>query len=371
MEPESARAARTFDRKVYCLLGLPVDAVTAQDGISRLFDAVHTRNQCVWSTPNVNNLVACQIDPNFRDTLLRSNLSTIDGMPLVIIARMIGIPIPERVAGSNVFELLMRGAAGPISVYFFGGQDGIAKQASERLSTISSSMRCVGYHSPGFGPIEGLCTEEIVAAITQASPDFLVLALGTQRGHEWIKRTSERLSVPVVTHLGSVVNFVAGTVRRAPRWLQRLGLEWLWRIGEEPYLARRYVSDAIVLLRLTFTHILPATIHRILFAPKETDLGRARLVTEEDGRTRIVRLQGPWTARNIDPLRQVFAEVTFQGYDLLLDLSLLSYVDTAVIGLVLLARGVQSKNNKIFKIVSVNSRIRRILSMHCSKYILE
>ena len=85
-----------------------------------------------------------------------------------------------------------------------------------------------------------------------ARPDFLVVSLGAAKGQAWIMRNLHRLDVPLVSHLGAVVNFVAGEVRRAPRWMQRSGLEWAWRVKEEPALLRRYAGDALRLLPLAW-----------------------------------------------------------------------------------------------------------------------
>ena len=121
-----------FGRKVHCLLGLPFDAIDTAGAVQRIRHSVRSRQPCFLSTPNLNFLVACRTDGAFRDSVINSDLSIADGMPLVWVARLLGIPIRERVAGSTVFEKLRTGER--ISVFFFGGLDGVAESACRKLS---------------------------------------------------------------------------------------------------------------------------------------------------------------------------------------------------------------------------------------------
>lgn len=370
IEDVEASVIPRFDRRVYCLLGIPIDATTADDAVGRLAQAIKFRAKCVWSTPNLNNLVACQSDPEFREMLLRSDFLTADGMSLVLLSRMLSIPVAERVAGSSVFERMVRGAVGPIGVYFFGGTNVAAKRACSRLSVISNSMRCVGYRAPGFGSIDDMCVDDIIAAINVTKPDLLVLALGTQRGHEWIRRSIDRLSVPVVAHLGSVVNFVAGTVRRAPHWLQRAGLEWLWRIVEEPHLWLRYLRDFAVLLRLLITRVLPAILHHITTPPSDFHVKRARLSMKCEGSNRVFQLEGALVEHNLQFVRDAFANAALEQADFVLDFARVSHIDASAIGLMMIARGYQARRRRTLRIVSVSPGVRRIFRLHCAEYLL-
>ncbi len=246
-----------FDRNVYCLLGLPFDAVNMNAAVQIVRRAVAQRTACFISTPNLNFLIGCLTDRQFRQSVINSDLSIADGMPLVWIARFLDIPIRERVPGAGLFEALRNNVMHPLSVYFFGGPDGAAATACRRLNGESSGVHCTGFESPGFGSIEDLSSEATIAAINASNADFLLVALGAKKGQAWIEHNRSRISVPVISHLGAVVNFVAGTLQRAPPWMQRAGLEWLWRIKEEPGLLRRYVKDGISFIRLLATRVIP------------------------------------------------------------------------------------------------------------------
>ena len=242
-----------FERNVHCLLGLPFDAVGMPDAVRLVRAAADSRRPYFVSTPNVNFLIGCLGDRPFRHSVLNSDLSIADGMPLIWVARLLGVPLRERVAGSDLFMNLGVGAPRPLRVYFFGGMEGVAAAASRALNASGSGLLCADFDTPGFGSVEQMSSPAQIARINESGADFLVVSLGAKKGQAWIERNRSLISVPVVSHLGAVLNFVAGTVSRAPVWMQRTGLEWLWRIKEEPALWRRYFFEGLTLCRLLVT----------------------------------------------------------------------------------------------------------------------
>jgi N-acetylglucosaminyldiphosphoundecaprenol N-acetyl-beta-D-mannosaminyltransferase len=241
------------------IAGLPFHCVTTTAAVQRLCVALHDRQRLFLSTPNLNFLVASQADEAFRLSVLQSDLSVADGMPILWLSRLQGTPLPERVAGSTVFEQLRAGAGQsiigrPIKVYFFGGPPGVAEKACAVLNAeharAGGHMVGVGALCPGFGSVADMSTPDVIAAINASAADFLVVSLGAKKGQAWIIHNLSQLTVPVVSHLGAVVNFVAGTVERAPVSWQRWGLEWLWRIRQEPALFKRYWADGWALFGL-------------------------------------------------------------------------------------------------------------------------
>ena len=180
-------------------------------------------------------------------------------MPIIWIAWLSGIPIKNRIAGSDIFDALKaeHSTAHPLKVFLFGGHEGVAAAASRALNGQRGGLYCVGWFYPGFCSAEEMSRDDIIDNINSSGADFLVASLGAQKGQLWLQRNHHRLLIPVRAHLGASLNFQAGTVRRAPPIMRKFGLEWLWRIKEEPYLWRRYWNDGRVLLRLLFTHVLP------------------------------------------------------------------------------------------------------------------
>lgn len=246
------------------LLGLPVHAVTLDQAVQYIKACALANQRCFFSTPNLNFLIAAQSNEAFRRSVQLSDLSLADGMPLVWLSKILGLPIAERVAGSDVFEALRKAAGPPLRVYFYGGPPGAASRAMEAINADQDGgLVCVGAQSPGFGSVEELSAPDTIAAINLSGAQFLVVSLGAVKGQAWILHNLGHLEVPVVSHLGAVVNFVAGEVSRAPVFMQKAGLEWLWRIKEEPTLWRRYAGDGIALFKLLVTKVLPAVLARI------------------------------------------------------------------------------------------------------------
>lgn len=358
-----------FNREVYCLLGLPFDAVDMAGAVKRVRDAAARRIPFVFSTPNVNFLIGSRTDSQFRASVVNSDLSTADGMPLVWIARLLGAPIRERVAGSNLFEHLSEGTFTRLSVYFFGGKEGVAEAACRRLSQEPSGLRCAGFECPGFGSVEEMSSDRTIAHINASGADFLVVSLGARKGQAWIERNRARISVPVISHLGAVVNFVAGAASRAPNWMQRVGLEWLWRIKEEPGLARRYFSDGMVLLWLLVTRVVPYA--WFMYRRKSTgqELDAATIDLAENGSESVVHLRGAWVRENLKPLRNCFSEVIKAEMDVRLELGGVTYVDCAFVGLVMLLHGHLAQHSRQLRIVSLQEPIRRVMGYCCAEYL--
>ena len=360
MRIESAAQAPDFSREVHCLLGLPIDTVDLAGAERRIRSAAASRSPCFLSTPNVNWLIACQSDAAFRDSVINSDLSVADGMPLVWLAGLIGIPIHERVAGAALFDALRRGPGERLSVYFFGGPDGVAELAGQKLKLEGKGLTCAGYESPGFGSLEELSTDNVIERINASKADVLVISLGAQKGQAWIQRNRKRLNVPVISHLGAVLHFAAGTVVRAPAWMQNCGLEWLWRIKEQPSLWRRYFTDGLALLGLLVTRVLPYAWYSRRNLSNPEQLTAARVEMREEAQCHVLRLQGVWTHSNIARLRRCFYHAALTGRDVRLELGGVTHVDSAFIGLVLLLQGHQRRHGRQLLIASLPRAVRRV-----------
>ncbi|WP_229263069.1 WecB/TagA/CpsF family glycosyltransferase [Duganella dendranthematis] len=363
--------APDFQRPVYCLLGLPFDAVTTAEAEQLALDAAAARRRCFFSTPNLNFLIAALSDTPFRLSVLRSDLSLADGMPIIWMARALGIPLTERVAGSTVFEGLRAQRRAPLRVYLFGGPDGVAARAAEVINAEHGAMVCVGSSSPGFGSIAQMSSPAQLAAINDSGADFLLVALGAQRGQAWIEHNLAALQVPVVSHLGAVINFVAGNIKRAPPRWGALGLEWLWRIKEEPTLWRRYYRDGLALLRLAGGKVLPGLLAQRRARARIAQAPAPQLTVHRQGAQATLVLAGEWHAAQLAPLRAALAESTATPSDIVLELDQVSGLDSATLGLLLLLFGHQSRLQRGFRIASLSDAARRDLDLACVNYLLQ
>lgn len=356
-----------FSRDVRCVLGLPFDALTVSQAEALIRRAIAARSRCFVSTPNLNFVVACLSDEQFRTSVLQSDLSLADGWPIVSIARAIGTALPQRVAGSTLFERLVESKGGPaISVYFFGGPEGAARVACERLNSRPRGVVCAGFDMPGFGSVEEMSSASCIDRLNSARPDFVVVALGARKGQAWIQRNLERIEAPVVSHLGAVVNFIAGSVSRAPRWLQKIGLEWLWRIKEEPALWRRYAGDGRALVSVLTTRVIPLALRQA-----STRWGGTSDVSYTPGTQRsTLALAGYLGRGNLQPLRAALTDHASARLAIAIDLRAVAWLDASAIALLSLLYGWQQKIGAGWEVLGASRAAQLALRGACAGYLL-
>lgn len=354
-----------LSRQVYCVLGMPIDAVDMKTVLRRVRIAAGGKAPFLVSTPNLHFLVRGLRDAPFRSSLMLSDLCTPDGAPIVWIARLLGIPLKERVAGSDMFECL---AATPLrkrmGVFFFGGGNGAAEAAC-RAANSRIGVRGVGSVYPGYASLEDLSSDRFIETINASGAQFLVVALGAEKGQAWLARNHHRLQVPVRAHLGATVNFQAGGLKRAPSILRRAGLEWLWRIKEEPHLWRRYWADGCIFLRLLLTRVLPLAIrtwrHRIEFG----DDCPFRIETVQGDPFVVLRLSGHATEGNIARAIVHFRNgVNLSRNRLVVDLSRLEFVDPRFLGLLLVVGKELNARGTELELVGASRRIQKLFRLN-------
>ena len=209
----STVSSNDLSREVYGVLGVPVDAVDMATVLQKVDTAAATEVPFLISTVNLNFLVISRSDEEFRESLLRSNLCTADGMPIVWIARLMGIPITRRIAGSDIFDALKSAQRSPpLKVFLFGGSEGAAATACKTLNAEPCGMTCMGSYYPGFGTVGEMSTEPILNTINSSNSEFLAVALGAKKGQAWLLQNHDLLRIPNRVHLGAAINFQAGTV---------------------------------------------------------------------------------------------------------------------------------------------------------------
>ena len=359
-----------FSRDVYCVLGLPFDALDMAAATQRIRAAVHLNRRCFFSTPNLSFVTAALTNPALRDSVVRSDMSIADGMPLLWAARLMGVPLPERVAGSSLFEKLWHAHGAPIKVFFFGGAEGVAQAASQRLNAEGAGLRCVGFDSPGFGTVAQMSSEDRIGRINATGAEFIVVSIGVAKGQAWIEHNRERLHAPVLAYLGAVVNFVAGKVSRAPAWMQHAGLEWLWRIREEPALWRRYASDGATFARLLATRVIPCAWNARRNAPGAPDMAAAAIEHLDAAGAAELHLRGAWTAANLDPLRHAFAAAAARPGALRLDVSQVTHIDSAAVALLCLLWAHFARGAHVLHVSEVAPNVERVIRYCCAEYVL-
>lgn len=361
-----------FDRNVWCLLGLPFDAVSMNETIELVHNAAKNKKPLFLSTPNLNFLISSQKDENFRNSVINSDLSIMDGRPLVWLSRLLRIPIPEQVAGSSLIEKLIENKEGykKLKVFFFGGEEGIAKQACTRLNFQKSGMECVGFYNPGFGTLEEMSELETINIINMTNADFIIVSLGAKKGQSWIEKNKDKINAPVICHLGAVVNFIAESVNRSPKLLQRLGMEWLWRIKEEPALWRRYLSDGFSLIYIFINKVLPYRFF-ILAHEKKSKGKSSTIKIEENNETLLVTISGHlgWHGdRKFNEIMELLFS-TNKRINIVIDKN--SYIDSMFIGKIFELRKNIHKSGNSIEIFTCSKKIRKIFHYNSCEYLLE
>ena len=244
---------------VYSLFGLPINNLTTQETIQLFRSVKGHKSPLVWATVNVNWVVQASRDNAFRQAILDSDIVTLDGKPLLWLAKILGYPMTEVVTGSGTIQTMHEDKTSggkKLSIFFFGGNDDVGAVAMEKVNQNQGGLQAVGAINPGFGSVEDMSSAAIITAINKTNPDILLVALGANKGVAWIEHNRHKLNAKIISHLGATVNFLAGTVRRAPTPFRKLGLEWLWRIFQEPTLFSRYLRDGLAIISLTCKAIL-------------------------------------------------------------------------------------------------------------------
>lgn len=355
-----------FDRDVWCVLGLPFDRADVPAAAEAVSSAARTGRRLSFVTPNTNWLVRAATDRAVRKQILNADMSLADGAPIVALARLLGAPLPGRAAGADLFEALKARPAVPgrrLRVFFFGGRDGAADAAAAAVNAGNFGVEAAGALNPGHGDIDSMSRPEILSAINAAQPDFVLVALGAGKGQAWIETNLGALNAPVVAHLGAVVDFSAGFIRRAPKWMARAGLEWAWRIKEERALWRRYAADGATLLGLFLRNVAPQL---ALARAVQTDSASASVSTM-DGAT-VLRLAGSMTQAGLAPVRRAFRDAAQTRRDIILDLSGVTGCDRSFLGLVLMLEKVSLNAGVTLSVAGARKTMRRLLALNGMDY---
>ena len=186
--------------------------------------------------------------------LKKADFVTADGMPIVLLSRILRRPLPSRVTGADMVPAICRRCAEEgLSVYVLGGDEDAVGEAFEKLKDGSCELRVAGI-DPAFVKLDE-DQPEIVERINAARPDILFVALGNPKQELWMGRNAAKLEVGAMIGIGGTFNFIAGRVKRAPRWMQKCGLEWIYRIIQEPgRLWRRYAYGLVKFSWLSLPH---------------------------------------------------------------------------------------------------------------------
>ncbi|MGG7058131.1 WecB/TagA/CpsF family glycosyltransferase [Clostridium tertium] len=234
-------------------LNTEIDNLTMDEAVKEIEKLVISRKPSYVVTPNVDHIVKLEEDSEFKEVYENANLILTDGMPLVWISKLMGSSIKEKVSGSDLFpKVCEMSAKKGYKVFLLGAADGVAEKAAKNLKNKYCGLKIVGTYSPSYG-FETNKNEisYIVELINKKKPDILAVGLGAPKQEKFIHKYKNRLNVPVSLAIGASIDFEAGNIKRAPKWMQNIGLEWFYRLCKEPKrMFKRYIVDDMIIFKL-------------------------------------------------------------------------------------------------------------------------
>lgn len=234
-----------------------IDNLTMEETLREIEKLIQENRSSYVVTPNVDHIVQLETNRELQTVYANASLILTDGKPLLWIAKWYGTPIKEKISGSDLFPLLCEMAAQKgYRMFFLGAAEGVAAKAAENLSKRYKGLQVVGTYSPSYGFEKN--TEEMnktKTMIKEANPHILIVGLGCPKQEKFMYHYCKELGVPISLGLGASFDFEAGNIKRAPRWMADHGLEWLFRITQDPKrMAKRYLVDDRKILELAIKY---------------------------------------------------------------------------------------------------------------------
>ena len=234
-------------------LNTEVDNLTMDEAIYEIDKLIQRRRPGYVVTPNVDHIVKLEKDEEFKNVYKNADLILTDGMPLIWISKLKGNPIKEKVSGSDLFPKVCELASNKdYSIFLLGAAKGIADKAAENLKNKYEGLNIVGTYSPSYGFEKKIHEiEKIIRIINECKPDILAVGLGAPKQEKFLYNYRDKLNVPISLAIGASIDFEAGNINRAPKWMQKSGLEWFYRLCKEPKrMFKRYIIDDIKILSI-------------------------------------------------------------------------------------------------------------------------
>ncbi len=247
---EKGRLYPTVEKRI-TVLNVKIDAVTMEQAVAKVENFIANPGRChLVATANAEMVMMATNDPELHAILLKADLVVADGAGVVWAARHQGNSVPERVAGYDLAQkLLDRSAQTGHKVYFFGGAPGVAEQAKKKAEEWYPGVNVVGVRNGFFSPED---ENKILEDIKNCKPDILLVALGVPKQEKWLSKHFAELHVPVAIGVGGTFDVMAGIMKRAPVWMQKANLEWLFRLLMQPQRLLRMLALPKFVLRVLF-----------------------------------------------------------------------------------------------------------------------
>ena len=241
------------------LFGVEIDSLDMNGAVNRIRGWLEQSSTVcrLVVTPNVDHVVMLQTNQQLKAAYEDATLVLADGFPLVMAGKLLGKPIPERVAGSELIPALfdqLESRELPTRVYLLGAMPGVAVKAARKIDSVWPHVKVVGTYSPplGFEHDDHEC-DKILDGIAKAGAEFVIFGVGAPKQELWAHRFQDRIEAKALFCVGATIDFLAEEKSQAPKWMRRCGLEWIHRCASEPKrLVGRYARDAIIFPQILF-----------------------------------------------------------------------------------------------------------------------
>lgn len=230
-----------------------VDNVTMDEAVYESEKLINNGKYNYIVTPNVDHIVKLEEDKEFKEIYNNADLILTDGMPLIWVSKISRNPIKEKVSGSDFFPKLCGVAARKgYRIFLLGAAEGVAQQAKANLEEKYNGINIVGTYSPKFGfEYDKDEIEKILNLVKNSAPHILAVGLGAPKQEKFIYKYLNELQVPLSLGIGATIDFEAGNIKRAPKWMQKSGLEWFYRFIKEPKrMFKRYFVDDVKFIKI-------------------------------------------------------------------------------------------------------------------------
>lgn len=238
-------------------MNIEIDNVTMEEAVMCTKHLAKEGHGAFVVTPNVDHMIKLHQDDLFARIYADADLILADGVPIMWFSKGFGTPLKEKVSGSDLFPRVCQMAAMEgLSVYLLGGTDGVAEAAAKVLAQRYEGFQVAGIYSPPFGfEKDEKEMEHICQLLREAKPDILFVGLGAPKQEKLFWEIRDKVDIPVALHVGGSFDFIAGTIKRAPKWMSRIGLEWFYRLCKEPKrMFKRYLVDDMQIFQLYFKY---------------------------------------------------------------------------------------------------------------------
>jgi N-acetylglucosaminyldiphosphoundecaprenol N-acetyl-beta-D-mannosaminyltransferase len=309
------------------ILGVAIDNLTMDQVLDAVEAQIADGGFHQIATANVDFLMKSVQDEELRETLGRCDIVMADGMPLVWASRLLGAKLKERVAGADLVPKLARlSARRGYRIFLLGASEESSVGTAAWMQKSFPNICICGRYCPKFQPLEEMDHKEILSRIKTAKPDILLVAFGNPKQEKWLAMHRHRLKVPVCIGVGGSFDFLSGRVCRAPLWMQRCGMEWLYRMIQEPSrLAKRYACNGACLL-----FHLPVQLMAMAIQAKRSR--QAQITKETVGTAIVLRIDGDFTGSLLPRFEADVRSGVLSGSHVVLDMSNTTYIGADALG---------------------------------------